>query len=125
MLEPVRTAMVALQRALGAQYGQVPGLVVEGRDIGTVVFPDAAVKVFLTASIDTRARRRHEQLKAAGRAVGLAEVRQSIILRDRQDAERRLSPLRQAEDALVVETDDCSVQEQVQKVVARVREQTR
>ncbi len=122
-LQPVRTALVTMQRALGRKYGVTPGLVVEGRDIGTVVFPDAEVKIFMTASLAVRARRRHAELLAkGGQEVTLDAIEAAIALRDQQDARRKHSPLRQARDAIVLDTDSYSMEEQVAFILARIRE---
>jgi cytidylate kinase len=96
----VRTRLVALQRALGA-----PGRVVmEGRDIGTVVFPDAPAKLYLTADPTERARRRAAEMRARGEAVDEARLAREIVERDRRDSERPTSPLRPADDAIVLDT---------------------
>lgn len=104
----VRTRLVALQRKLAASAGSV---VVEGRDIGTVVLPDADVKIFLTASAQTRARRRNDQNIAAGFGDDYEAVLADVQRRDHLDSTRPLSPLRAAEDALVVDTGDMSQDE--------------
>jgi cytidylate kinase len=109
--------MVAAQRSLG-ERGAV---VVEGRDIGTVVFPGAAVKVFLAASIDERARRRREELLRAGLDQAFDELRDEIRRRDELDSGREDSPLRQAEDAVRIDTTGLTVEEQVERVVQIVR----
>jgi CMP/dCMP kinase len=96
----VRERLVALQRQLGAGGG----VVMEGRDIGTVVFPDALVKLYLTASPDVRAGRRARELRAAGEAVDEAVLARELAARDRRDAERAHSPLRPAADAVVIDT---------------------
>jgi cytidylate kinase len=103
----VRDAVTPLQRALAARGG----VVLEGRDTGTVVCPDADVKFFLDASIDTRARRRQAELAAAGRALSMDEVHAEIAVRDRQDTTRALAPLRRADDAIDVDTSDRSTDE--------------
>jgi cytidylate kinase len=103
----VRDAVTPLQRALAARGG----VVLEGRDTGTVVCPDADVKFFLDASIETRARRRQAELAAAGRALSMDEVHAEIAVRDRQDTTRALAPLRRAEDAIAVDTSDRSAEE--------------
>jgi len=99
----VRTRMVALQQQLAAQDG---GVVVEGRDIGTVVLPDADVKIFLTASAETRARRRNDQNIAAGLRDDYAGVLADVLRRDELDSTRAVSPLRPADDAVIVDTGD-------------------
>jgi cytidylate kinase len=116
----VRTAMVARQRAMGAEGG----VVMEGRDIGTVVFPDADVKVFLQASLDVRARRRHAELLARGQVVDLEEVRRSEAERDRRDQTRSHSPLRPAEGAVVLDTTATTVDDVVEVIVRLVQERT-
>lgn len=113
----VRRAMVTAQRSLG-ERGAV---VVEGRDIGTVVFPRAAVKIFLAASIEERARRRREELRRAGLDQDLDELREEIHRRDELDSGREDSPLRQADDAVRIDTTGLTVEEQVERVVAIVR----
>jgi cytidylate kinase len=111
----IRDRMVALQRKIG--QAAEPGVVVDGRDIGTVVFPDAPVKVFLTADLEERARRRQEELQQQGQEVSRAAVRKEVKARDRADRERAVAPLRQAADAVVVDTTHLNVQEQVQAIV--------
>lgn len=120
----VRQELVARQRAWVADHD---GGVVEGRDIGTVVFPDTPVKVFLTASDDERARRRHRDEagaphgEAGGREVGLDDVRESLATRDHLDSTRATSPLQQAADALVLDTTTMTADEAVDAVVRRAR----
>lgn len=111
----IRDRMVALQRKIG--QAAEPGVVVDGRDIGTVVFPDAPVKVFLTADLEERARRRQDDLQQQGQEVSRADVRKEVKARDRADRERAVAPLRQADDAVVVDTTHLNVQEQVQAIV--------
>ncbi len=108
-LPAVRYRMVELQRALDARGG----VILDGRDIGTFVFPDADLKFFLTASAEVRARRRWLELRQKGVDKPLAEVRQELEERDRNDAGRALAPLAVAEDAIVVDTGGMSVPEQV------------
>jgi cytidylate kinase len=116
----VRDALLALQRSLGAEGG----VVLEGRDIGTVVFPDAEVKVFLTASDEERARRRRLELEAKGErpdeALVLAEIRE----RDRRDSMRPVAPLRQAEDAVRLDTSALREDEVVDRLALLVRSRT-
>ncbi|MFQ4134692.1 bifunctional pantoate--beta-alanine ligase/(d)CMP kinase [Nodosilinea sp. PGN35] len=100
------------------QYGVTGGVVMEGRDIGTQVFPQAELKIFLTASVDERARRRQRDLAAQAQpAASLEELAQAIGDRDRQDSSRRVSPLRQADDAIVLNTDGLAIDEVVEKIV--------
>jgi cytidylate kinase len=117
----VRTALLGLQRRLGEQGG----VVLEGRDIGTVVFPDAEVKVFLTASDEARAERRHGELRAAGHEGELETVLREIRERDRRDSERDVAPLKPADDALLLDTSEITLDEVVEEleriVWARIR----
>jgi CMP/dCMP kinase len=114
----VREILVARQRAWVARHG---GGVVEGRDIGTVVFPDATVKAFLVASDDERARRRHRDEMAAARAVAVEDVKAALDRRDAVDRGRAVSPLRPADDAIVIDTTNLDVDSVVAEVVARSR----
>ena len=114
----VRSVLVERQRAWVEERGAG---VVEGRDIGTVVFPDAAVKVFLTASDEERARRRQRDEEAAERQVGVEHVREELDRRDRLDSTRAVSPLRPAHDALIVDTTTRSVDDVVDEIVERYR----
>jgi cytidylate kinase len=109
----VREKLVAMQRALG----EAGDAVLEGRDIGTVVFPDAALKVFLTASPDERALRRCDDLATRGIRVEVADVAREIAERDERDRSRAHSPLRPADDAVILDTTGLSIDE----VVARLR----
>lgn len=102
----VRALLLGFQRELGKNGG----IVLEGRDIGTVVFPDAGVKVFLTASIEARAKRRTMELAAKGTAVELDRVMAEMAQRDKQDSERPISPLKQAADAVLVDTSSMSIE---------------
>lgn len=113
----VRRALLELQRELGREGG----VVLEGRDIGTVVFPEAEAKFFLTASSDVRARRRYDELKARGVDADLDEVRREVMARDQRDTERNVAPLRQAENAELVDSSELGVEEVVDRIVARVR----
>jgi len=114
----VRAVLVARQREWADAHG---GGVVEGRDIGTVVFPDAAVKVFLTASDAERARRRQRDEAAAARAVDVERVREELERRDRLDSTRSASPLQAAPDALVVDTTELAIPDVVAEIVDRYR----
>ncbi len=122
MLAAVREKLVAEQRRLGTVYSQDPGVVLEGRDIGTVVFPDAEVKIFLVADPEVRARRRQAELAAGGTPIAFEVVLAEIQQRDRQDRERALSPLRKADDAIELDTSHRSIDGQVQFVIDRARE---
>jgi len=113
----VRTRLVALQRALGASGG----VVMEGRDIGTVVFPDAPVKLYLTASPAERARRRAAELRARGEPVDEAALAADLAARDRRDSERVHSPLRPASDARLIDTTHLTFDEVVDRMEEAVR----
>lgn len=121
-LAPVREYMVEQQRRIGrAQADRHGGVVLDGRDTGTVVFPEAPVKIFMVADIDERARRRLQEYEAAGEEVTFEEVRAEIEERDQQDRTRDIAPLRRADDAIVLDTTDCTIAEQVDFVVDRVK----
>ncbi|MEX0787059.1 MAG: (d)CMP kinase [Dehalococcoidia bacterium] len=109
----VRAAMVRIQRELAREGG----VVMAGRDIGTVVLPDAGLKVYLDASAAERARRRHEELQAIGREETLADVQGELALRDEIDSGRSASPLRPADDALVIETGRLSLDAVVDRIM--------
>jgi len=119
-LPAVRERMVEEQRRIAR--AQPEGAVLEGRDIGTVVFPDAEVKVFLVADPAERARRRHAELAAGGDAPPLAEVAADLDARDARDRDRAVAPLRPAADAVELDTTGLSVDEQIEAVVALVRQ---
>jgi cytidylate kinase len=110
----VREQMVQLQRKLGQQGG----VVVEGRDIGTVVFPDAELKIFLTADLPERALRRLKELKSTKRPAELPEVMEAIRRRDQRDAEREHSPLKQAAGAIFLDTTRMTFEQQVEAILA-------
>jgi CMP/dCMP kinase len=117
-LKTVRQWMLVLQRALG-QRGDV---VAEGRDIGTVVFPDAEVKIYLDASAQERARRRVEELRRSGRQVSLDETLREMGERDKRDSERDLAPLRKAADAMAIDSSALDAEALAQKVMQEIRE---
>lgn len=117
VIPSVRQALVDLQ--LG--FRKAPGLVADGRDMGTVIFPDASFKVFLTASAAERARRRYKQLKDKGLSVTLAALQREIEARDERDASRPVAPLKPAEGAVVVDTTGVSIEAVVERVFAVVR----
>lgn len=116
----VRAALLERQR----QFAQEPGLVADGRDMGTVVFPDAPLKIFLTATAEERARRRHKQLKEKGIDVNLAALSQELAERDRRDASRPIAPLKPAGDAEIVDSTQVTIDEVVATVLrlAKARE---
>lgn len=113
----VRALLLGFQRELG----QNGGIVLEGRDIGTVVFPDAEVKIFLTASIEARSKRRTMELAAKGTAVDLDRVMAEMAQRDKQDSEREISPLKQAPDAVLVDTSTMSIESVLDHLESLVR----
>ena len=113
----VREAMVDLQRLMG----EAKGVVMDGRDIGTVVFPDAELKVFVTASVDVRAQRRYDELTAKGEKCSFDEIRANVIERDRIESTRAISPLRQAEDAIVLDNSNMTIPEQNAWLVEQYR----
>ncbi len=114
----VREFLVARQREMGKKGG----VVVEGRDIGTVVFPDAPIKIYLTADLDERARRRVKDLNGQGIDQPEEDVRQALAQRDERDSTREHSPLSCAVDAIVLDTTELALKEQVEKIVALARE---
>jgi cytidylate kinase len=117
-LPVVREHVTALLRDVAARAS----VVAEGRDLGTVVFPEALLKIHLVASPEARARRRTEEWRARGLAVNLEEVRAEMEARDRRDAERAVSPLRAAEDSVVVDTSSLTTEEVVERIARLVAE---
>ena len=113
----VRAALIERQRA----FAEPPGLVADGRDMGTVVFPDAGLKIFLTASAEERARRRHKQLIEKGLSANLPDLSREILERDRRDSERTVAPLRPATESVVVDSTGLSIDEVVEAVLAHAR----
>lgn len=118
-IDGVRKALVKKQKAMGNLNC---GIVMEGRDISTVVFPNADVKIFLTASIERRAERRVKEYNEKGIDVDVNEIQQNISLRDKLDSTRELSPLVKAEDAIEIDTSKVTIEEQVEKILAIVKE---
>jgi CMP/dCMP kinase len=116
-LGPVRERMVDLQRAMGARGG----VVAEGRDIGTVVFPQAEVKVFLTAGPEERAQRRFTELQGQGKQVSLDETLGEMVERDRRDQERALAPLRRAEDAMAIDSTGKTVDQVMEQIMQEIK----
>ncbi len=112
-IKAVRQAMVAQQQKLGRRRN----IVMDGRDIGTTVFPDADLKIFMTASPSVRAERRFAELTAKGETITMEEVRDNLAHRDHIDSTRQESPLRQAEDAIVLDNSDISQEEQLKIVI--------
>ncbi len=117
-MPPVREALLERQRA----FRQAPGLVTDGRDMGSVVFPDAALKIFLTATCEERANRRYKQLIEKGFDANLAALFQDLSERDARDAARAAAPLRQTADAHLLETSDLTIGQAVEQVLVWFRE---
>lgn len=117
-LPRVREALLELQRSLGRKGG----VVAEGRDVGTVVFPGAHVKFFLTASNQVRAQRRFEELRAKGVDVDFESTLSEMLERDERDSGREVAPLAKAEDAILIDSSDCSLDEVVAEMLKRVQE---
>lgn len=116
----VRNAMTELQRNIGRQQS----CIMDGRDVGTVVFPNADVKIFLVADVEKRALRRHLENKNNGLESSLEEIKESILKRDKQDSERELAPLLKADDAIEIDTSDMSIDEVVSKIIDIYTEKT-
>lgn len=123
-LKPVRERMVEEQRRIGyEQEEKSGGVVLDGRDTGTVVFPEADLKIFMVADLEERARRRKKEYGKKGETVSLEEIRQKIAARDRRDRNRDIAPLRRAEEAINLDTTHRTIEEQVDFVVDRVKQQ--
>ena len=120
-LAGVRNALLKRQRA----FRQPPGLVADGRDMGTVVFPDAVLKIFLTASPETRAERRYKQLMGKGLSANMAALLQDIRERDQRDSARATAPLKKAADAILVDTTRMSAAEAIAQVLALYKQASR
>ena len=116
-LPEVRTALLEWQR----RFRRLPGLVADGRDMGTVVFPEAGLKIFLTARPEVRAERRHKQLKDKGINIPLEEVVEEVRARDRRDSSREVAPLLPAQDALVIDNSDQAVAVTVAEIIRKIR----
>lgn len=114
----VRTAMVCQQQAMGKEKG----IVMDGRDIGTTVFPDAELKIFVTASPEVRAQRRYDELKSKGMPAEYNDILANVKERDYIDSHREVSPLRQAEDAIVLDNSHMTIPEQKEWLLAKFRE---
>ena len=112
----VRAALAGRQR----RFRQFPGLVADGRDMGTVIFPDAKLKIFLTASAEIRAERRYKQLKDKGESVNLTRLFREIKARDLRDQSRSIAPLRPAEDAVIIDSTNLNIDEVFEKVLSLV-----
>lgn len=116
----VRERMVEIQRHIGV----AGGIVMDGRDIGTVVFPNADIKIFMTASIDIRAKRRYDELKGRGISVDFEEIKRNIISRDIADENRDISPLRRADDAIILDNSRMTVEDQMSWVKQIIEKNT-
>jgi cytidylate kinase len=120
----VRHALSQQQKRIGRRYGQgeaeKPGVVMVGRDIGTVIMPDAALKVYLDATAEERARRRHRELLSKGKSIAYTQVLADILQRDGIDSQRAMSPLRPAEDAAVIDTSNMGIEKVVATILALV-----
>jgi cytidylate kinase len=114
----VRTALLERQR----NFRQAPGLVADGRDMGTVIFPDAVLKIFLTASAEARAERRYKQLSDKGMSVNLAALLEDIRRRDQRDQQRAIAPLQPAPDAIILDTTRLGISEVEDRVRQLLRE---
>lgn len=119
-LGPVRAKVDEVSKRLAA----TKDVVMEGRDIGTAVIPDAEVKIFMTAAPEIRAKRRYEQLVAAGKPANLEEIKEDIEKRDYQDSHREINPLKQADDAVYMDTSDMSIDENIDAVCAVIADKT-
>ncbi|MDR0766769.1 MAG: (d)CMP kinase [Odoribacteraceae bacterium] len=120
-LAPVRAALVDKQR----EMGRAGGVVMDGRDIGSVVFPRADVKFFLTATPETRARRRHEEMTAKGERVSLEEVEANVRQRDHVDSSRAIGPLTKTPDAIEIDTSHSTIEEEVEHMLTAIRHASR
>ncbi len=116
VIPAVRTALTQRQR----RFRQPPGLVADGRDMGTVIFPDAKLKIFLTASAEIRAERRYKQLKEKGESVNLTRLFREIKARDLRDQSRSIAPLRPAEDAVIIDSTELSIDEVFNRIVSLI-----
>lgn len=117
----VREKLLSLQRNLAEQNN----VVMDGRDIGTTILPDADVKIYLTASADTRAQRRYQELTQKGETCDLEEIKRDIIARDERDMNREVSPLKQAEDAVLVDSSNMGIEEVTEEIIRIYREKVK
>jgi len=115
-ISSLRKSIVNIQR----EFAKEPGLVAEGRDMGSIIFPDAIIKLFLTANAKTRAKRRHNQLKEKGINVSLSQLIDELEARDKRDTVREVSPLIVPEDALIVKTDNKSIGKVQEEVISYI-----
>ena len=117
MIGPLRESLLIRQQ----KFKELPGLVADGRDMGTVVFKDAPFKVFLTANVEERAKRRLKQLQDKGIAGNISKTLDEVRKRDERDASRKHSPLKPSKDALIIDTSDLTINEVVTRVMAIVK----
>jgi cytidylate kinase len=119
-LKPVRDKLAECQK----EFGKLKGVVMDGRDIGTVIFPEAELKIYMIASARERAKRRYEELKSKNsfQTVSLEELEEEIVNRDKQDSERAASPMKKADDAIELDTSNLSIEEQVEFILKRAKE---
>lgn len=120
-IREVREAMVEQQQAMGCHKG----IVMDGRDIGTVVFPQAELKLFMTARPEVRARRRYDELTAKGQDVNFEEILENVVERDRIDSSREVSPLKKADDAVILDNSDLTREQQMAWVMKTIGEKIR
>ncbi|HTN43108.1 MAG TPA: (d)CMP kinase [Nitrospiria bacterium] len=120
----VRRRLLGIQRRMGSEVGARGGIVVEGRDIGTVVFPEATVKFFLNASPEVRVKRRYEELRQQGMTVDLTQTRQEIDTRDLKDSSRELAPLKVAEDAIRIDSTGQTLEDVVSTMAEAIQQKT-
>ena len=116
----VRSELLSLQR----KFIRFPGLVADGRDMGTIVFPEAILKIFLTASASERSKRRYKQLKEQGINVSLSAVLKDILIRDERDEKRAIAPLVPAQDAVTIDSSDLSIEDVSQKIIRLYKART-
>lgn len=119
-IQGVRTELVKLQQ----KFGEQNNLIVEGRDTTTVVFPNADLKIFLTADVKERAKRRHKEFLEKGVKISLDEVEKSIMNRDKIDSGREVSPLTKADDAVEIDTTNLTIEEEIERIIERVEKIT-
>ena len=117
-LKPVREKLLDLQRDIAAKND----VIMDGRDIGTNILPNAELKIYLTASVDVRAKRRYDELKVHGENPDLETIKKDIETRDYQDMNRDIAPLKQAEDAVLIDSSDMSIPEVVDKIISLAKE---
>ena len=116
----VRTKLLELQRTMAREHD----VVMDGRDIGTNILPDADVKIYLTASVETRAKRRFDELQAKGQECDLTKIQEDIRARDHRDMTRETAPLKQADDAVLLDTSSLTLEESIAAVLRIIREKT-